>query len=107
MALVLLVSAVSDTANSVSGARSRTEQSLFRSDLSPGLFLYFFYAMAVVVGVAAGFIPSLFFARIQAIQVLKDASSLKVFRHVSMRKALIVIQYTFSLIFHHRNFDRL
>jgi putative ABC transport system permease protein len=67
-------------------------------DLSPRIILYFL-AMAVVVGVAAGFIPSLFFARIQAIQVLKDASSLKVFRHVNMRKALIVIQYTFSLIF--------
>lgn len=67
-------------------------------DLSPQLILYFL-AMAVVVGLAAGFIPALFFARIQAVQVLKDASSLKVFRHVNLRRALIVIQYTFSLIF--------
>ncbi len=67
-------------------------------ELSPRLILYFLL-LAVVVGLAAGFLPSLFFSRIQAVQVLKDASSLKVFRHVNLRKALIVIQYTFSLIF--------
>ncbi|GAB4015999.1 ABC transporter permease [Spirosoma koreense] len=67
-------------------------------ELSPQIFLYFL-ALAVVVGITAGFLPALFFSRIRAIQVLKDSSSLKVFRHVSMRKALIVIQYTFSLIF--------
>ncbi|WP_232541042.1 ABC transporter permease [Spirosoma endbachense] len=72
--------------------------SLVSLDLSPRIILYFL-ALAIVVGIAAGFVPALFFSRIQAIQVLKDASSLKMFRHVSMRKALIVIQYTFSLIF--------
>lgn len=67
-------------------------------ELSPLLILYFLL-LAVVVGMAAGFLPSLFFSRIQAIQALKDASSLKVFRHVNMRKALIVTQYIFSLMF--------
>ncbi|MRS62804.1 FtsX-like permease family protein [Larkinella terrae] len=67
-------------------------------DLSPRLILYFLL-LAVVVGLAAGFLPALFFSRIQAVQVLKDASSLKVFRHINLRKALIVIQYTFSLMF--------
>ncbi|KAA9357695.1 FtsX-like permease family protein [Larkinella humicola] len=67
-------------------------------ELSPRLIFYFLL-LAVVVGLAAGFLPALFFSRIQAVQVLKDASTLKVFRHVNLRKALIVIQYTFSLIF--------
>lgn len=67
-------------------------------ELSPQLVLYFLL-LAVVVGLAAGFLPALFFSRIQAIQVLKDASTLKVFRHINIRKSLIVIQYTFSLIF--------
>ncbi|MFD1141055.1 ABC transporter permease [Larkinella insperata] len=67
-------------------------------ELSPRLLLYFLL-LAVVVGLAAGFLPALFFSRLQAVQVLKDASSLKVFRHVNMRKVLIFIQYTFSLIF--------
>ena len=31
--------------------------------------------------------------------MLKDSSSLKVFRHLNLRKALIVVQYSFSLIF--------
>ncbi|WP_405512558.1 ABC transporter permease [Spirosoma sp. KNUC1025] len=67
-------------------------------DLSPKIILYF-VMMAVAVGLIAGLFPALFFSRINALQVIKDVTSMKVFRHVSMRKALIVIQYTISLIF--------
>ncbi|GAB2577667.1 ABC transporter permease [Spirosoma areae] len=73
-------------------------ENLVSLDLSPRIILYFI-ALAIVVGVAAGFLPALFFSRINALQVIKDASAIKVFRHVSMRKALIVIQYTISLMF--------
>ena len=58
-----------------------------------------FIVFAIVVGVLAGFLPALFFSRIQAAQALKDLSTLRVFKHVGMRKVLIVVQYTFSLIF--------
>ncbi|GAB3341265.1 ABC transporter permease [Larkinella ripae] len=61
--------------------------------------LLFFIVFAVAVGFMAGFLPALFFSRIKAIQVLKDVSSLQLFRHVTMRKALIVVQYVFSLMF--------
>jgi putative ABC transport system permease protein len=71
---------------------------LIRLDLSPALMLYFI-GLAVVVGVAAGFLPALFFSRINAVQVLKNVTGVKVFRSVSLRKALIVVQYTFSLAF--------
>lgn len=67
-------------------------------DLSPRIILYFL-VFATVVGLAAGFLPALFFSRINALQVIKDVSTVKVFQRVSIRKALIVIQYTFSLIF--------
>ncbi|GAB4014673.1 ABC transporter permease [Spirosoma migulaei] len=67
-------------------------------DLSPRIILYFL-VFAMVVGLAAGFLPALFFSRINALQVIKDASTVKVFQRISMRKALIVIQYTLSLIF--------
>ncbi|HEX8531084.1 MAG TPA: ABC transporter permease, partial [Cytophagales bacterium] len=67
-------------------------------DLSPAL-IGCFIALAVGVGVVAGFLPALFYARIQAIQALKDASSLRLFRRVNLRKALIVVQYTLSLMF--------
>ncbi|GGA94867.1 ABC transporter permease [Puia dinghuensis] len=67
-------------------------------ELSPRLGIAFIL-LAVVVGVVAGLLPALFYSKINAVQVLKDASSLKVFRHLSLRKAFVVIQYTFSLIF--------
>ncbi|MFN8343612.1 MAG: ABC transporter permease [Spirosomataceae bacterium] len=71
---------------------------LISLELSPLLIVYFI-GFSVVVGVLAGFLPALFFSRIQAVQVMKDMASLQLFRRVTMRKALIVIQYTFSLIF--------
>jgi putative ABC transport system permease protein len=71
---------------------------LISLELSPRLILYFIL-LAVAVGFGAGLLPALFFARINAVQVLKDISSVKVFRNVTMRKALIVVQYTFSLMF--------
>lgn len=67
-------------------------------DLSPRV-IAFFIMLAIAVGIVAGFLPALFFSRINAIQVLKDLSSLKVFRNVAIRKVLIVVQYTVSLIF--------
>ena len=67
-------------------------------EISPKIVLYFI-ALAVLVGIAAGFLPALFFSRMKAIQVLKDASGLRIFRQVNLRKVLILIQYTFSLIF--------
>jgi ABC-type antimicrobial peptide transport system permease subunit len=73
-------------------------QSAFSLGLSPRLALGF-VGLAVVVGFIAGLLPAVFYSKINAVQVLKDASSLKVFRHLPLRKALVVIQYTFSLIF--------
>jgi putative ABC transport system permease protein len=73
-------------------------QNIFSLDLSPGLVMDF-VLLAIGVGLVAGFLPALFYSKIKAVQVLKDASAIKVFRHISLRKALVVIQYTFSLIF--------
>ncbi len=73
-------------------------QNLLSLSLSPGIIISFI-VLAFVVGVTAGILPALFFSRINAIGVLKGSSSLQLFRHVNMRKALIVVQYIFSLIF--------
>lgn len=73
-------------------------ESLLTLRLSPKLLLSFI-ALATGVGIVSGFLPALFFSQISAIQVLKDVSGLKVFRHITMRKALIVVQYVFSLVF--------
>jgi putative ABC transport system permease protein len=73
-------------------------ENAFSLKLSPQLVIWF-VLLAIVVGLIAGLLPALFYSKINAVQVLKNASSLKVFRHISLRKALVVIQYTFSLIF--------
>lgn len=59
-----------------------------------GLFVLF----AVGVGVVAGIFPSLFFARINAIQVLKNMSAVPILKGVTLRKVLIVFQYSLSII---------
>lgn len=71
---------------------------LITLNLSP-LLVGYFIAFSIFVGILAGFLPALFFARIKAVQVMKDMASLQLFRRVTMRKALIVVQYTLSLIF--------
>lgn len=72
--------------------------SLVGLNLSPQLITSFIL-FAIVTGFIAGVLPALFYSRINAIQVLTNVSSLKIFRHVNLRKVLIVVQYTFSLIF--------
>ncbi|SDM17236.1 FtsX-like permease family protein [Catalinimonas alkaloidigena] len=58
-----------------------------------------FVVLAVVVGLVAGVLPALFFSRLPALQVMKNMSALPLFRRITLRKALIVVQYTFSLMF--------
>ncbi|MDN5201151.1 ABC transporter permease [Fulvivirgaceae bacterium BMA10] len=64
-----------------------------------GTLIIYFVTLAVLIGLMAGIFPALFFSRIKALQVLKGVSSLRLFQRINMRKSLIVIQYTFSLIF--------
>ncbi|HYG20251.1 MAG TPA: ABC transporter permease, partial [Ohtaekwangia sp.] len=67
-------------------------------DLSPRVIAAFLL-LAVVVGLAAGILPAIFFSRINASRVLKDASSVRAFRNLNFRKGLIVVQYVLSLTF--------
>jgi putative ABC transport system permease protein len=73
-------------------------QEMLELNLSLEIVLYFI-GLAVIVGVLAGIVPALLFSKINTIQVLKDNSTLKLFRHLNMRKVLIVLQYTISLMF--------
>ncbi|MBL0743442.1 ABC transporter permease [Chryseolinea sp. Jin1] len=67
--------------------------------LEPSPFLVgCFFVFSIVVGLAAGIFPALFFSRINAIQVLKNATSVRLFRKVTLRKVLIVFQYSVSLM---------
>ncbi|WAC11423.1 ABC transporter permease [Dyadobacter pollutisoli] len=71
---------------------------VFSLEISFRTILYFIL-LAIVTGIAAGFMPALFFSKMNALQVMKDASNMKLFRRIGMRKVLIVVQFTLSLIF--------
>ncbi|GAB4030460.1 ABC transporter permease [Spirosoma gilvum] len=68
-----------------------------------------FIIFSVTVGIVAGFMPALFFAKVSAINALRNVSTQNavppayragsVFNYVSLRRALVVIQYTITLIF--------
>lgn len=63
-----------------------------------------FIIFSVVVGGIAGFMPALFFSKVSAINAFRKVSapayrSVKAFEHVTLRHALVVIQYTLTLIF--------
>ena len=67
-------------------------------DLSPRVIMNFIL-LALAVGIIAGVFPALFFARVNTIQVLKNFSVVRGFRNLAIRKSLIVIQFTISLMF--------
>ena len=58
-----------------------------------------FIVFSVMVGVIAGFLPAIFLSKVSAISALGDTSSVKVFKHLTLRRALVLIQYTVTLIF--------
>ncbi len=61
-------------------------------------YLYF-VALAVTVGLLAGLLPALFFSKINPVKVIKDIGKLQLFRHITIRKALITFQYVLSICF--------
>lgn len=58
-----------------------------------------FIVFSMVVGIVAGFLPAIFFAKVSVIHALRDVSSVKAFRGLSFRRALVVVQYTLTLMF--------
>ena len=60
-----------------------------------GVFLVF----AIVVGILAGLFPAVVLSGFQPSKVLKSLNTMKLFSNMGLRKALLVAQFTFSLIF--------
>ncbi|MEQ8425526.1 MAG: ABC transporter permease, partial [Cyclobacteriaceae bacterium] len=54
---------------------------------------------AIVVGLLAGFFPAVVLSGFQPVKVLKSLSTMKVFSKMGLRKALLVAQFSMSLIF--------
>lgn len=73
-------------------------QRMVKLELTPWMAAVFI-VFSVTVGAIAGLTPAIFFSKVSAINALRNVSSVKIFKHVSLRRALVVIQYTLTLIF--------
>jgi len=58
-----------------------------------------FIVFAVFVGILAGFFPAVVLSGFQPIKVLKGLSSMRLLSGMRLRKTLLVLQFTFSLVF--------
>ncbi len=64
----------------------------------PGLYLVF-TGFSVAVGILAGILPAIYISAFNPVEILKNFTGFKVFRRLTIRKALLVVQFTISLIF--------
>ncbi|UII31501.1 ABC transporter permease [Fulvivirga ulvae] len=58
-----------------------------------------FVVFALVVGILAGMFPAVVMSAFNPIKVLKSFNSTKLMSKIGMRKALLVVQFSFSLLF--------
>lgn len=69
-------------------------------DINNGLSTYsIFLVFSVFVGVVAGLFPAIYMSKLNPASILKDLSRIKLFAKLNLRKALIVFQFTLSLLF--------
>jgi ABC-type antimicrobial peptide transport system permease subunit len=73
-------------------------QKMVKLELTLPMVISFIF-FSVIVGIIAGFMPALFFSKVNAISALRNVSSVKGFKHLTFRRALVVVQYTLTLIF--------
>src|SRR6266542_1040383 len=68
----------------------------FKTDVT---VIMLFIAFAVVLGLLAGIVPATVLSRIKPLMHMQKLQSIKLFRHLGLRKTLLVIQFMISLIF--------
>ena len=68
-------------------------------DLQPGISIFLWFMLfAVVTGAIAGAAPAWILSAFKPVQVLKNISTHKLFGNISLQKALIVFQFSLSLV---------
>lgn len=58
-----------------------------------------FFGFTVLIGLIAGFLPALILSKFSPLSIMQKLENVKVFRRIGLRKALIVSQFSISLIF--------
>ena len=58
-----------------------------------------FIVFAIVLGIVAGLFPASVLSQIKPLMLIQKLRNLKIFRHLGLRKSLLVIQFMISLIF--------
>lgn len=69
-------------------------------DMEANITVYaLFLIFTIFIGLLAGSFPAVVLSGFQPVTVLKKIGSLKIFSHLNLRKALLVFQFSLSLIF--------
>jgi putative ABC transport system permease protein len=68
----------------------------FKTDAS---VITLFIGFAIVLGLVAGLLPATVLSRVKPLMLLQKLQNLKLFRHLGLRKTLLVIQFIISLVF--------
>lgn len=58
-----------------------------------------FIAFSIIVGMIAGVLPAFYMSSFSPIQILKNINQIKIFKRLTLRKILLVTQFSISLIF--------
>ncbi|HEX8332213.1 MAG TPA: ABC transporter permease [Segetibacter sp.] len=78
---------------------SVVEQGILNNAKPDITLLFIFILFAVLTGLLAGIIPASILSAFNPLQVLKNLTSIKLFKGLGLQKTLIVIQFAVSLIF--------
>jgi putative ABC transport system permease protein len=68
----------------------------FADDIRIYLIFLFF---SIIIGMIAGVLPAFYLSSFRPLKVLRDTSGIKMFKKITMRKVLIVTQFSISLFF--------
>jgi len=58
-----------------------------------------FFILTLITGLAAGILPAIYVSSLNPVNVIKSSFNIKHLKRISLRKLLLVTQYTFAIIF--------